>query len=123
MPAILHSGPAPAAGLFANKMAFTTSPLELKRRIDHDGDVTIVDVREPEAYRNGHVPGSRNLPREKWASCEGLNQNGVNVLYSESVSSPVAAEAAEEFAAHGFLVMELDGGFEGWKQNKLPIEK
>jgi hypothetical protein len=35
----------------------------------------------------------------------------------------LAANAALEFASRGFPVMELEGGFEAWKENELEVEK
>lgn len=41
---------------------FTTiPPVEAKAMMDRGG-VVIIDVREPEEYREGHVPGARLLP-------------------------------------------------------------
>jgi hypothetical protein len=34
----------------------------------------------------------------------------------------MAAQAAMKFAAQGFPVKEMDGGFEVWKEKDLPIE-
>ena len=108
---------------FANKMTFATSPHEVNRRIAHGDNLAIIDVREPEDFETGHVPGAVNLSQARWQSLEGLRKGGVNVVYGDSIASSVASHAALEFASKGYLVLELDGGFEAWKQNRLPVER
>ena len=108
---------------FANKMAFSTGPVELNRRIQGGDDIAIIDVREPEDYRKGHLPNAINLPKAKWSSGEGLRKDTLNVLYCYSAVCHLAATAAVEFLNRGFAVMEMDGGFEAWKENELPVKK
>jgi rhodanese-related sulfurtransferase len=36
---------------------------EFKVVVDKKGDVVIIDVREPEEYKTGYVPGAINIPR------------------------------------------------------------
>ena len=114
--------PERARQYFADKMAFTTGPVELARNLKQGVDITVIDVRGPEDYRKGHVPGAHNLPRERWGTCEGLRDDGLNVLYCYSHVCHLAAAAAVEFASKGYSVMEMDGGFEAWKENDLEIE-
>src|SRR5882762_10511349 len=112
-----------AKQFFANKMAFTTGPVELNHRIEHKDNIVIVDVREPEDYRKGHIPNAINLPKARWQSAEGLRKDSLNVLYCYSVVCHLAANAAVELAGRGFPVMEMDGGFDAWKENELPVKK
>jgi rhodanese-related sulfurtransferase len=35
----------------------------------------------------------------------------------------MGANAAKQFAAKGYSVMEMDGGFESWKEHGLQIAK
>jgi len=112
-----------AKQFFANKMAFTTGPVELNRRIEQKDNIVIVDVREAEDYRKGHIPNAINLPKAQWQSAEGLRKDALNVLYCYTVVCHLAANAAVEFAGRGFPVMEMDGGFEAWKENELPVKK
>ncbi|MCL5959248.1 MAG: rhodanese-like domain-containing protein [Chloroflexi bacterium] len=39
---------------------------ELQSRMDAGRKMVIVDLREPELYRAGHVPGARNIPFERF---------------------------------------------------------
>ena len=115
--------PQKAREYFANKMAFTTGPIELDHSLKGNADLVVIDVRAEEDYAKGHVPGALNLPYERWRTREGLRKDGLNVLYCYSQVCHLAATAALEFAGDGYPVMEMDGGFEAWKQNDLGIEK
>jgi rhodanese-related sulfurtransferase len=114
--------PAKARDFFSNKMEFTTGPVELKRAMDN-GEVVVIDVRAAEDYEKGHIPGAISLPHEKWESAEGLRRDKTNVLYCYSQVCHLAATAAIGLAEDGFPVKELEGGFEGWKEQEFPIER
>ncbi|MFO1500800.1 MAG: rhodanese-like domain-containing protein [Verrucomicrobiota bacterium] len=117
-----RNDPEKARQYFADKMAFTTGPVELSHSVGKDKGLTIIDVRAAEDYRKGHIPGAINLPREKWATCEGLSRDGLNILYCYTHVCHLAATAAVEFAGKGYSVMEMDGGFEAWQANELEVE-
>jgi rhodanese-related sulfurtransferase len=121
--ATLHKNdPARAREYFEDKMAFTTGPVELERELKGD-EVNIVDVRAEEDYRKGHIPGAKSLPKTRWGTMEGLDKDKTNVLYCYSQVCHLAATAAVEFAGQGYSVKELEGGFAGWKDHGLRIEK
>ena len=115
--------PAKAKEYFEAKMAFTTGPVELERMIRQAESINIVDLRAVEDYAKGHIPGSVNLPKDKWNSLVGLQKDKINVLYCYSQVCHLAATAAVEFAGKGYPVMELEGGFRAWKEHKLEIVK
>jgi rhodanese-related sulfurtransferase len=114
--------PVKAREYFEDKMSFTTGPVELERAMK-EGNLNIIDVRAAEDFRKGHIPGAVNLPKEKWDSMEGLSRDRTNVLYCYSQACHLAATAALQAAERGFPVIELEGGFAGWKENQLPVEK
>lgn len=114
--------PQRARQFFADKIAFTTGPVELDRALKQNDNIAVIDVREEQDYRRGHIPGAVNLPHAKWNSQEGLRKEALNVLYCYSQVCHLAATAAVEFASKGFSVMEMEGGFEAWKEHELEIE-
>ena len=120
--ALKKNDPEKARQYFENKMAFTTGPVEVANNLKQGTDLLVVDVREEEDYRKGHVPGAINLPYDKWSTLEGLRKEKLNVLCCYSAVCHLAATAAVEFAKAGYSVMEMDGGFEAWKENDLEIE-
>jgi rhodanese-related sulfurtransferase len=41
----------------------TVSPEQVKEQLEHGETGLVVDVREPEEFSSGHVPGAVNIPR------------------------------------------------------------
>ena len=118
-----HS-PEKAKAYFEQKLAFTTGPVELDKWIkSHEDNLIIIDVREAEDYRKGHIPGAINVPREQWQHAQGLSREKTNVVYCYTQQCHLAANACLQFANAGYPVMELDGGFEVWKEHDLDIEE
>ena len=119
----IHS-PVAARRYFEDKLAFTTGPVELEHWIKAGEDnLVIVDVRAAEDFAKGHIPGALNVPKEQWESPEGLSKDKTNVVYCYTQQCHLAANACVRFAAQGYPVMELEGGFEAWKKNELDIEE
>jgi len=119
----IHS-PAQARTYFENKLAFTTGPVELDRWIKSgENNLVVVDVRAAEDYAKGHIPGAINIPKEKWNNPQGLSKDKTNVVYCYTQQCHLAANACVQFASRDYPVMELDGGFETWRENELDIEE
>ena len=114
---------AKAKQFFADKMAFTTGPVEVSNQIKKKEDVVIIDVRETKDFKKGHVPRATSLPQERWGTCAGLRRDAMNIIYCYAQNCHMGAHAAIQFAAKGYSVMEMDGGFESWKENGLKIAK
>ena len=70
----------------------------------------------------GHIPGAINLPRASGTRSPGLTKDRTAVIYCYSQTCKLAAAAAVEFASAGIPVVEMEGGFEAWVKNGLPIE-
>jgi rhodanese-related sulfurtransferase len=115
--------PTKAREFFLDKITFTTGPVELHHALEQGADIVVVDVREEEDYQKGHIPGAINLPQDRWDTYEGLSREKLNVLCCYAHVCHLAATAAFQFADAGFSVMEMDGGFEAWKENELKVEK
>jgi rhodanese-related sulfurtransferase len=112
-----------AVDYFEAKLEFTTGPAELNSMIERGETINIVDVRAPEDYRKGHIPNAINLPKDRWGSFAGLSRDRTNVVYCYTQQCHLAANACKNFADNGYPVIELEGGFETWKQHSLPVEE
>ncbi|MHC5062322.1 MAG: rhodanese-like domain-containing protein [Planctomycetota bacterium] len=111
-----------AVAYFEDKLDFTTGPMELNAMIERNDNIMIIDVRGPDDYGKGHIPGAVNLPKDSWDTFSGLDKDRVNIVYCYSEVCHLAAGAAKRFAEAGFSVMELEGGFDTWKAFNLPVE-
>ena len=115
--------PKKARRYFARKLAFTTGPVELGRWLNEGANIQVVDVRAADDFTRGHIPDAVSLPKESWNKPRGLRKANVIVLYCYSQTCHLAAAAAFELATRGFSVIELEGGFETWKDRDMPIKK
>ena len=122
MPAITSlPDPQKARAYFENKVTFTTGPFELFLSSRSHG-VNIVDVREAEDYEKGHIPGAINMPHRSWDDTSRLTRDKANVFYCYSQQCHLAANACAAFAAKGYPVMELEGGFSAWEAYELEVK-
>ena len=92
---------------------------ELKRRLDsgHE-DLVLLDVRERDAYEEGHIPGSRHLPRgqlELRVNQELTDPTRRILSYCEfGRISTLAAATLRQMGFQGAVA--LDGGMKAWRE-------
>lgn len=89
-----------------------------------EGEVTVLDVRPPEEYAAGHVPGALNIPiKELMAHLEALPHDQEVVAYCRGPYCVLAFEAVSQLRARGFRARRLEDGFPEWKTAGLPVEE
>ena len=78
-------------------------------------ELTLLDVRQPNEYEAGHIPGARLIPLPDILSRLGeINSNKTTVVYCAVGGR--SRVAAQMIAAQGFSdVYNLSGGFKAWK--------
>jgi rhodanese-related sulfurtransferase len=93
---------------------------EVKRGIA-TGAVALVDVREPDEYAAGRIPGSLSHPLSRFDP-EGLPRDGRRIVFtcSAGVRSQHAAHAAQ--AAGIDDVAHYQGGIQDWVTAGEPVE-
>jgi len=83
-----------------------------------------VDVRTPEEYQSGHVPGAINIPRNQLHSRLAELEHARDRLVVYCERGPRAAAAAATLVSAGFTgVRHLAGDMAAWRAAGLPIEK
>lgn len=89
----------------------------------HDGVVTVLDVRPPEEFRAGHIPGAVNLPLGDLKKRLGeLPEVGEIIAYCRGPYCVLAFEAVAELRKKGFKARRLEEGYPEWKASGLPVE-
>ncbi|WP_123536571.1 rhodanese-like domain-containing protein [Halosimplex salinum] len=83
---------------------------------DEDGDLRIVDIRNPGAFERGHIPGSENIPANRLTDrVEELDgAERVVTVCPLGKSSVQAARLVGSYEGVDGPVESLHGGLEAW---------
>lgn len=88
--------------------------LEQLKQAQADGAV-VVDVRGPDEYAGGHIPGARSLPiSEAPARMDELPRD--TTVYLVCQGGGRSAKAADLLAGAGFDVRSVAGGTTAWTE-------
>ncbi|TIV67887.1 MAG: metalloregulator ArsR/SmtB family transcription factor [Mesorhizobium sp.] len=88
-----------------------------------DGLVTLIDVRPPDEFALGHVPGAINVPLgeiEAWS--HGADTGGEIVAYCRGPWCVMSFEAVAALRSLGHAARRLEDGMPEWKAAGLPVE-
>ncbi len=100
-------------------------PAELKKRLDAGEPVVVVDVRDPDEYRDGSIEAANNISRgflEFRIGSVASDPSTPLVLYCQTgLRSMLAAKALHDLGYKN--VVNLQGGFQRWAQSGLPVVK
>jgi rhodanese-related sulfurtransferase len=86
-------------------------------------DFVLLDVRGPEQFAAGHVPGARNLPHRKIVAGK-LGDHPADTLFVVYCAGPHcngAARAAIRLARLGRPVKLMIGGIAGWRDEGFAL--
>jgi rhodanese-related sulfurtransferase len=89
----------------------------------HKPDTVFLDVREPNEWNLGHVPGALHIPRGQLeGKAEGILDRDKNIVVYCAGGSR-SALAADTLQQMGYQhVSSLKGGFRGWAEGGGEIE-
>lgn len=102
-----------------------TNVQEVKRRLDAGEVFHLVDTREDSEWVKGRIPGALHL-------CKGIIERDIEQSFPDK-SAPIvlycgggfrSALAADSLQKMGYTnVVSMDGGWRGWTEAGLPVEK
>jgi len=112
-----------AAERFQAKLAYEIAPAELKSVLDSLPDsICLVDVRDAQAYDEGHIPLAVNIPLEELAQESSFAPAEKTIVtYCGDGACGQSLRAALEFALRGLRVRHLVGGFAEWNRKGYPV--
>jgi len=88
-----------------------------------DGLVSVLDVRPPEEYAAGHLPGAINIPvKELEMRLKELDPELEVVAYCRGPHCVLAFDAVSRLRKKGINARRLDGGLPEWKLEGFPVE-
>jgi rhodanese-related sulfurtransferase len=102
---------------------FVRVDVKTAQKMIENGEVQIIDVREPHEYAQEHIPGARLVPLNTLLQRprEFLTRDHVLFVCAVGQRSAVACEMA---AAIGLEhIYNLEGGTTGWVKAGLPVER
>ena len=70
----------------------------------------LLDVRTPQEYREGHIPGSQNMPLQQLDKVEEVTENKDTVLYVYSRSGARSRQAVSLLNHMGYTNVHNIGG-------------
>lgn len=86
------------------------------------GEVTLLDVRPPEEYLAGHIPGARNAPLGTLdTEVEALRQAPSVVAYCRGSFCVMAHDAVRILGGAGVEARRLEDGMLEWRTAGLPV--
>ncbi|MEO5343020.1 MAG: metalloregulator ArsR/SmtB family transcription factor [Gammaproteobacteria bacterium SHHR-1] len=87
-----------------------------------DGLVTVLDVRPPEEYAAGHVPGAINISLAELEQLPPDTEREI-VAYCRGPYCVLAYAAVERLRQRGLKARRLADGYPEWKDAGLPVEQ
>ena len=79
------------------------------------GNAALLDVRTPQEFETGHIPGSINLPLQVMGLAERLVPNKQTTVYVYCQSGGRSRQAAQMLRQMGYNNVENLGGISAWK--------
>lgn len=100
------------------------TPKQAYSLLENDENITLLDVRTPEEFAEGHIEGAILIPVQvlneslsKLQSAKG----GKIIVYCHSGNRSVAASRI--LVKNGFLPLNVKGGISGWKSEGLSVSR
>jgi rhodanese-related sulfurtransferase len=116
--------PKDALAHFESLLSYETDCWDVHSAIDsrHSGFV-VLDVRSPDAFNAGHVPGANNLPhgRINERNLATYPEEMLFVVYCNGPHCNGADRAAVRLARLGRKVKKMIGGIEGWNDEGFEL--
>jgi rhodanese-related sulfurtransferase len=109
---------------FEQLLAFETDCWDVHESMKNGNpDFILLDVRGPQSFQLGHVPGATNLPHGK------INERNLSiypadtlfVVYCNGPHCNGADRGAAALARIGRRVKKMIGGIEGWKDEDFSL--
>lgn len=95
---------------------------ELSEKLKFGKHPLVIDVRQPEEFRQGHISGAKLIPlNELHRRMKELPQGREIVCVCASGSR--SSSAAKVLLKEGYTVFDMQGGMLAWRRAKLPVQK
>jgi rhodanese-related sulfurtransferase len=108
--------------LFSQSSTHQLDAVQASARLGQSPRPFLLDVRQPDEYRQGHISGAELIPLgELGQKIKRIPKDREVICVCHSGSRSIAA--ARQLAAAGYTVSNLRGGMIGWERAGLPVKK
>lgn len=111
---------------FQKRLSFETDCWDVYHSITTGTqDFVLLDVRSPELFARGHLPGAINIPHRKLieSNLMEFSRKTLFVVYCAGPHCNGANKAAVRLAGLGWQVKEMIGGITGWLDEDFELVK
>ena len=84
------------------------------RAFEETPGALLLDVRTPQEYRQGHIPGSRNLPLQSIEQIERVAGDRATPIFVHCLSGGRSHQAARIIGSMGYTTVRNIGGIAAW---------
>ncbi len=110
------------AQLFGSSSVPSVDPAQAQSRLDQKPRPFLLDVRQPDEYRAGHIAGAALIPlRELAVRMKDLPRDREIICVCRSGNR--SHSATNQLRAAGFNAVNLQGGMINWSRHGLPVKK
>jgi rhodanese-related sulfurtransferase len=108
--------------LFTGVQVNNVSASEAQKKLAQKQKPFLLDVRQPEEFRTGHIPGAKLIPLgELHARMNELPKNQEILVVCRSGNRSLSA--TRQLASAGYNAVNVRGGMSAWLHAGFPISK
>lgn len=100
-------------------MSFSIIPIrDLDQYMKRPGTI-LIDLRDEQEYEEGHIPGAKNIPYERWQVEKETWTHRYDTVVFYCDRGNQSMYAAKEMNKRGYYAISIAGGYQGyevWKQ-------
>lgn len=111
---------------FNSEFVFETDPADVYDALNSgEPGFVLLDVRAPDRYQAGHVPGAINIPHRKIIESKmaAFPADTLFVVYCDGTHCNGATRGAIRLAELGRPVKKMVGGLHGWELDGFSLER
>jgi phage shock protein E len=101
-------------------------PADLEKKLNKKDAPLVIDVRTPDEFNGGHIPGAVNIPLDDLPNrLSGIRKERPIVPYCNMHhrGNSRGERAAQLLRDNGFEARAIDGGFVEWNKAGLTVER
>lgn len=98
------------------------TPVEYQKALLKDSSATLLDIRTPDEFQEGHLIGAKNINFYDAQFLTQVKQTAKNnTVYIYCRSGGRSSKASTLLQEAGLKVIDLSGGIQAWMDQSLPI--